>query len=386
MAKPKSQPPKLKSPLRSFLENELSKRAEAEGGFLNLAGAITTAYQAQLVNVKDFEKTYVIHRAKLSELAHGSRDLRLSIEELEALHCYLGQFGLGLDRKPLFSSSTVLQDLAVSRSATFLLGSNMSHEGAYVSHFDMLAMVEIQRALNRLGSPLRLDTFDVHGTTPRSGQPARPWKRVFGRHGPSAICIGSPRANQASEQALCALLEVGKGPTPWARLPFYFVWDQKGSINQEASRLARGVEEVEADHPALAKHLRAGRGWGLVVGDQVFCSDHVTEKSDGQHKLRQSVCSHAVIAAQRQPEGQIWAVAAGLNGTGTYLAAANLPKMRGTLPRSEDPCPQAVLWCVVEGQVDTSAMLGRGQLPAPSETRFVVEPSLWDPGRRQPVT
>ncbi len=132
--------------------------------------------------------------------------------------------------------------------------------------------------------------------------------------------------------------------------------------------------------------MTSGNGGGLVVGDHVYLSEHVTQTTAGHHKLRESVRSHAVIAAQRQREDQVWVVVAGLNGTGTYLAATHLPRMRGTLPRREDPHPKAVIWGVVESKVDNRAMARQGQLPEPKETRFVVEPRLWNPETQEPIT
>lgn len=374
------QPPRLKSPLVSFLAEFLTQRAEAEGGFPPLAGRITSAYLANLVDAGELGKDKVINRQKLTNLAKGDRAVKLSFQELEALHCYLVGFGRGLDQQPLFRLPTIVQALSTSRSATFLLGSHMSDDGSYLSHFDVLAMIEIQRVVNRLGVSVPFDIFDVHGTERKQGEEARPWDRVFHRYGPSAICIASPRANQATEHALRMILGVEKGRTPWGKLPFYFVWSGLGT-NRQRSRFARPVAEIEDEHADLAAHVEQKKGWGLIAGGAKFMSDLSTTRKTGTRRL----LSHGVIAAQRQREGQIWVVVAGLSGPGTYLAARCLEDMRGFLPPKDDPLAQAVLWGVVKGHVTTDPMIEKGQLPLVEEPRFVVGPSLWDPAHKAPA-
>ena len=392
------QPPELKSPLNCLLTTALTRRRVVEGGYPKLAAEITAAYEANLADTADTdeanttETTQLINRQKLARLAEGDRNVSLSIRELEGLNFYLEPFGFGLRDNPLFSLSTPLQALATSKQATFCLGAKMGAEGSTVSHLDMMAMVQIQRSINKLGYALPIDIFDVHGTVRTPGRGRRPWTRVLERQGPSVVCIASPRANQATEVALRDMLSIKTGPTPWNKLPFYFVWKGVGGINKQESHLARPVAEIKREKKGqpefdkLIEHVTNNKGWGLVVGDQVFCSDHLTQKKDGKHKLLKTATSHAVIAVQRQPEGQIWMVVAGLNGTGTYLAASRLHEMRGEVPPLGDPNQHAVLWSVVEGDVTMDSMIGKGELPTLEDAAFVVPPRLWDPKKKIPLT
>ena len=137
--------PKLKDQPVPFFLKTLRGRLDEEGGYLGLAQAITRAYRTNVANPSSFPKRNCIDRRKLRRLIAHERDVSVTLVELEALHSYLATLGVGLTRKPFFTHSSIVQELADLPDATFMLGSSMSQEGPDLSHWDIQAMAWIQR-------------------------------------------------------------------------------------------------------------------------------------------------------------------------------------------------------------------------------------------------
>ena len=150
-------PPKLKDQPKPFFLDVLRRRLFEEGGHRGLAHAITRAFKTNMVNPAAYLKDECIDRRKLKRLLAHERDVVLSLVELESLHAYLATLGLGLTRKPFFTHSSIVQELADLPDATFMLGSRMRQEGPELSHWDIQAMARIQRTVNEYSTT----TFDL---------------------------------------------------------------------------------------------------------------------------------------------------------------------------------------------------------------------------------
>jgi hypothetical protein len=387
--------PKLKDQPKPFFLDILRARVDPEGGHIGLAAAITRAYRANIVNPAAFPKRECIDRRKLRKLIKHDREVTLSLVELEALHAYLAMLGMGLTRKPFFTHSSIVQDLADLPDATFMLGTSMSQEGPDLSHWDIQAMARIQRTVNEF-STTTFDLMEVPRTesddTASAGKKKQKktrnnlaWTEMFGPQATeSMILIGSERSNEGTRVALSTMLGLQPGQAPqWDELPFYFVLFDKKDKRAARSVLSRPLDDLPKQHAQLARDVRKGVGWGLIAGDKKFVSDAATrsETKNGPRFLQDEVLSHGVIAAQRQKSGLIWVIIAGLTGPGTIAAASQLSGMSGALPQTADNHPNAILWGVVETIVDTTGLKQGGQADL-GDPRFVIEPRLWDPRQR----
>lgn len=385
MPKRKRRPPQLKDQPRLAIVKRLAARARALGGFKPLARAITDAY---CKNVSDpgwrLQGEFIIPRLKLSRLAEHDREVNLSFMELEALDIY---FDHDLTRRALFEFPSLVQELAQGSEATFFIPSRFSsEEGPMTSYWDNHGEAEIRRAMNLHEPTIKCNSIYVQRRQEKQGAGLRHWKHLFGKKAPPVlICIGSPRANRATERAFERMFNRRRRTRGgWDKLPFSFVFLNTESDSPD-SKFSRPLDELTETHPDLAAYVRDGKGWVLIAGKDSFCSQATVKRRAGSEtrELENKVHSYGVIAAQRQGE-QLVVVAAGLTGPGSLVAAAGLGTMTANLRQAGDPLEHAVLWAVVEATVNIKRMEDGGP-PQIERLRFAVPPRLWDPRLRQPI-
>ena len=159
-----------------------------------------------------------VDRRKLKNLVEGL-DVSLRISEMKALDAYLGPLGEGLAAKPMFEQSAVLADIAQGTESVFLLGSLPRDDAMRIdiSHWDVRSMMEVLRSLNHYGRT-QIDIEEVV-YRPSEGHAARSVKKDvwFARltsDRASLVCVGSPRANRASEAVLARMFEVSPFVAP----------------------------------------------------------------------------------------------------------------------------------------------------------------------------
>ena len=181
------------------LGRALGERKEKEGSYAALARAITKSNAAASGTDATLEdRSRALDRRKLRAIVEGAPNLVLSLQELRALDCYLERYGEGLAYVPLFEKPDLMQTLAESGRVTFLLGSKPEPEHRYFSHWDVLAMAEIQRGISSSGVSVRFDIQDVllHETLEAATASSKieGWAELLEDRGPSLVCLGSGRS------------------------------------------------------------------------------------------------------------------------------------------------------------------------------------------------
>jgi hypothetical protein len=253
----------------------LAERKDKEGGYSALARAIDRSTSAGLrPDSGEDDRKRGFDRRKLKSIIEADKNLVLTLKELRALDCYLEPYGEGLAYVPLFQKPDLMQTLAESGRVTFLLGSKPEAEGElrHFSHWDVLAMAEIQRAINPSEVSVRFDIQDVPlyedlEVTRESITGPGGWRGLFDDQGPSLVCLGSSRTNPAEEAMLCKIFD--RPPFKDAPLedrrqvPFHFVWNPKLPYVFPSPFHLRS-DDISSDHPDAAKLI--ARGHASAVG------------------------------------------------------------------------------------------------------------------------
>jgi hypothetical protein len=332
------------------LAEVLAARAKQLGGFSALAREIEDANPPESARGEERPKLH-LDRRKLKALAEGQETAVLSIVELRALDRYLDRFGEGLAYKTLFRKPDLMQALGDSGRVTFMLGARREQQQHWerwnISHWDVLAMAEMQRGINAAQSSVRFDIQDVgyegeHESAVVSGQePA--WSLLLDDRGPSVVSLGSNRINPATERMLCTMFGVrpfgaGRGRT----LPFHFAWSSRLPY-VFPSHLHYRPEDIAKRDGTAAKLVEEGEASVLAVGDEVLV-DRVVPRQWGD--------TYGVCIAQRRRRGQVWLVLAGVTGTATFVAAKLANQLATRLHEKRGEQHSDVYWAVVHARTN----------------------------------
>lgn len=273
-----------------------------------------------------------LERRKLRAIlgSDGKRlDVTLRLSELQVLHAYLlagGHGGFG----SVLTGPTLLRSVADRRKVAFIIPSKqLRGQGTTaIIHWDLRAMIEALRALERIDPTINIVIEDVLLREPadavlEGSVSDDSWLDLLtGEDSPSLICIGSPRANHAAELLLAKMYGVLPfSPTSRSTLlPFRFFWQAES----RPSSFTVTEDELKPHRDKLKKFLSGGRCSALLVR----CEDMVEQclVVDRDKKSRQWK-TYGIIAAQRREHGQLWVVAAGLEGPASLGAAKELASL-----------------------------------------------------------
>jgi hypothetical protein len=325
----------------------LSQRLDSVGSYAALARAIALT-QPYNENAPEGEKQRdPIDRRKLARAIEGGDPDSLTLGDLRIIDSYLEVFGEGLAFHPLFEKPALLQSLAESGEVNFLIGSRSEELRQNFSHWDLLGMAEIQRAINGCGANVRFDIREVSEdmNDQRLLHKRVPWRALLQEAGPSLVCLGSCRTIPAAESMARAMF----GGTPFGKdslqkedLPFHFVWSEKPPYLAD-SPFHLVSDEIKDLDPAAAKLVANGEGSALKIGDHVVV-DQVTPQSGG--------VAYGICVAQRRMNGQVWLLVAGIAGVATFVGAKLTNQFTINLPEAIDGSPAPVYWSVIRAKVD----------------------------------
>jgi len=351
-------------PFREALAIALKTERDNCGGALGLSEEISRANGGG-VDLR-------VDRRKLSELIEA-HDVKLSFYELAALDVYLSQRGRGLIT--LLQKPSLLTPLANSGRIAFMLGAKPQpppHETTVMSRWDVLALSNLQRSLDRVTSGVHFeieevllrDELDERARILGSFGQDRWYELIKDPNGPSVVCLGSPRACHAAEYLLCTMFGVPPFRTPTSdtvkSLPFQFV---EGTHVDLPSGLA-------ARSPIVSTKQPNGEKTHTYVGLKV-----------DREYYDLTVSGYGLLAVQRRRNGKIWLVIAGLTGPATYATARILETQAIELPKPIRGEHSDVLWCVVNAVIETR-QVGRGDNREVVSQNVVGSIRSWSP--RQP--
>jgi hypothetical protein len=332
----------------------LAERKAQEGSYSALAKAIDEASASDpRTDPGPGRDRRRFDRRKVKSLIEGDNSVVLALWELRYLDAYLEQYGEGLAYVPIFQKPDLMQTLAASGRVTFLLGSKSGTEREgelrYFSHWDVLAMAEIQRGINASEVGVRIDIQHVMlderlpGSVESSDESG--WEGLMDDRGPSLVCLGSSRTSPATEIMLCRMFgrppNVNAPPDEERPLPFHFVWDTALPYVFPSHFHLRSKELAERD-PDAAGLIDVGEASALVTAEDVFV-DTVHQSNQGD--------TYGVCVAQRRKGGQVWLIAAGVTGAATYVTAKlakNLATRLHEQKRGED---SDIYWAVVRADI-----------------------------------
>jgi hypothetical protein len=333
------------------LAKTLGERLAKEGSYMALAQAISEANGIYTDEDGNRPKD-AVDRRKLKSIVDNDEKLTFSVVELRALDRYLERYGHGLAYSPLFSKPDLLQSLADYGDVTFLLGSKPEEDHFRVnfSHWDVLAMGEIQRSVNAFAPRVFFDIRevrlqpDVDGA--RRSVDESKCAQLLAEDGPSVVSLASSRRNPASDMMLsmmCGCEPFEDVPLTQKRsLPFHLVWPPgRDPVLPSSFHLSSG--DVERYDERAAEIVRNERASALVVGDEVWV-DELTRRGYGP--------TYGVCVAQRRRRGQVWMVLAGLTGPATYAAARLVKKMGTSLQRDDHGGNSPVYYTLIRGNVE----------------------------------
>jgi hypothetical protein len=349
-----------------FLAEALRDRFHAERrSWARLASEITNAHTR--ATQKQPSSREFVDRRKLQAISEGRRFV-LSLEELEALDSYLEPLGLGISTHPILRKPSVIETLADRGRIVFLIGSRSHSHGWNLSLWDVNAMAEIQHAVSRRRPGVTFEIRAVHlkRRTAEARAAAKKLDPLFVDDGPSIVCLGSPRANLASEVMFSRLFDAKPFLSSWGRepaLPFHFVRPRDQNIYRSCIEIdATDVHELShADAPALER----GDKWALRVGDKLHLAD--PKGTEPQMTTR------GVLMAQRQSRGQVWMVLAGLSGPGTLGAAEAVCDVDARLSPRRAGKPSLVVWAPVVAD----ARSGGEESPELDRRELMEGPHRW---------
>jgi hypothetical protein len=359
----------------------LRERKAQEGSYLALEKAIEKANLPDPRANPDREgPKRRIDRRKLKTLIEGDSDVVLSLSELYALDAYLEQYGEGLAYVPIFQKPDLMQTLAASGRVTFLLGSKSGSEREgkprYFSHWDVLAMAELQRGINASEVGVRLDIQDamLEGRLPGlvESPDENGWTGLMEDHGPSLVCLGSSRTSPATELMLCRMFgcpyNVDAPADEERLLPFYFVWGSALTSVFPSYFNLRSKEFAERD-PNAAGLIDAGHASALVTAEEVFVDTvHQTHQGD----------TYGVCVAQRRKGGQVWLIVAGITGAATYVTAKLARNLATRLHEQKPGEDSDIYWAVVRAGVTKDPNLPPGNVRSVTEETIASGLHVWE--------
>jgi hypothetical protein len=351
----------MEQPLfRRRLAEQMKRCAETSGGFL--------ALEEDIQHVLGVDEP-PIKRRQLTKLANGE-DLPLRSSQLESLDQYL-QVRCHTSIGRLYATPSVLQEIAAHGTVGFVLGSQPDKEARRIdlSRWDIRSMRDLLNQLYRLGQPLQIQFEDViyrGHEAEMFRSTAVPKNEVWfhdleSEHGPSVLCLGSPKANHCAEVMLADMLGV-EPFRPWsakAPRPFGFVWangDMRAEEIESCVKLDVTRDELELRTLKGFSHdlLQRLKQWKPTPEHRtpttlaiVFDGKIVEVCRDGE-----SWDSYAIVAARRLGK-RMHVCIAGLTGPATLGAARLLHRFEPKLELELDSplAKPAMAWTVVKVHV-----------------------------------
>lgn len=357
-----------------FLAGALERRFVAEGrSYARLAAEITKAH-AQVTGRKPKVKFFV-DRRKLKQICTGGKFV-LNVTELEALDSYLEPHNLGLSSHPILTRTSILETLAKSEKVVFVLGlrdhGGRGGPGWELSYWDVTAMAELQRQVNRLSTTVQFDIRAVPyiSRAQDAEATARTLEEVFGDKDTSLVILGSPGSNLACERALAPMLglrpfesSLHRKPQP----PFHFARPHEPGEFQSCVFVE--PQDLRDFAPTVVLEVEQEHKWAFRLRDGVWKADPA-----GADPMK----TYGVFCAQRRPKGQVWMVLAGLSGPGTLGAARLVREIDEPLSQPGPGVASQTLWAPVHAK---SGVDDRG-VPTIADSGFLARPEYWSPTGR----
>jgi len=371
------------SPLDSDfrLAGVLAERKDKEGGYAALARAIDESNAAGPKRDSDEgARKFKFDRRKLKSIIEADDNLVLSLKELRALDRYLERYGEGLAYVPLFQKPDLMQTLADSGHVTFLLGSKPERKLRHFSHWDVLAMAELQRGINASEVSVRFDIQDVplheDVSDARDSIEKGQWMELLKDQGPSLVCLGSSRTIPAAEAMLCRMFGCPTfeeaSPDEKGRLPFHFVWDPELEYIFP-SHFHLGRDDLTSRDLEAVGLIKEGDASAVVASGDVLV-DRVFQRRWGD--------TYGVCVAQRRKRGQVWLVLAGITGAATFVAAKLAKNLATRLHEQERGRDSDVYWAVIRAHVPNDESRPLINLRQFAEETIVSGPHVWRPESR----
>lgn len=316
-------------------------------------------------------KCKTVDRRKLKAIAVGA-PFTISTDELIALDNYFSLSGDGLGDRPLFARQSVLEELAKGARIIFLLGAFPRDEEVRndVNLWDVKAFQEVLSGLYRFreGIPNALQDIPFLNAEGVHNQDPAVCGHILHQNRPNACGIGSPRASVATETMLCKMFTINPFTISSEPLPFKFIWPLDDY--REHKRFVSAFEATAEEIAALQGHhwsIKPERRRALVVNGRIY--EVVPERS-------KPWSDYGIIALQRQMDGQIWLVLAGITGPATFACAiACRTRMNIAIPRAGE-APSPVVWALVHATVAEQTQ-GIGDIRRVESVDLVGKPQHW---------
>lgn len=335
-------------PVRFRLGQVLQERMSKEGSFAALARAITLANRDGTSSSRKKPRD-AIDRRKLKSLVEGGKGAVLTFDDLCALDRYLEVFGEGLSSRPILQKPDLMQALASCGRLTFLIGSRPEEDRGVVSHWDVLAMAEIQRelGLSEVGPRLDIQTVpvDLNFEVARKALERHDALGLLDDNGPSLVCLGSARSNLFAELMLCRMFGYaafkGADLPDGANPPFFLAWNP--SLQYLCPSHFHVGPEALMTHSAHDAELVRNNEASILVASGKHYTDRVTPRKWGE--------TYGLCIAQRRPRGQVWLLLLGITGVSTYVAAKHANRLATRLNESPHGQTSDIYWGIVSGKV-----------------------------------
>ena len=279
----------------------------------------------------------------LKRVRDADPSLGITSRAMEIFACYFPELKL----QPAFVTPGLMDGLVGSHRLTFLLGAKPDRVERRndISHWDNLALAEL---LAQCLKATRHHNFSIkhamwRGDITAEAFPQEPWFEELLRADTSVISIGSPVISLSSEWMLAEMFGRQPGDQPdlaaVRRMPFGFAWRPEVVKNFRS-----------AFHVSLPVLQKLDAGFAREVGQNQSAAFWL---EGALHKVpmpRDRWIMHGVIAAQRQPKGNVWLVVSGLSGPATLAAASKVRHIMDELPWSNGQRSPA-LWMPVKAIV-----------------------------------
>jgi hypothetical protein len=346
----------------------LRERLHQERSYLKLEIAIDEAVEAtrQTLPDADHETIRGVDRRKLKRIVEGDPTVVIALAELRGLDSYLSRFAESLAVKPLFEHPHIIELLAHSGDVTFLLGSRPEPDDSFrinVGHSDVAGMNSIQQAIYGYGRVVRMDFTEI-----RTSEPPDVEKDLIelayvdtlmeeGRN--SIVCLGSGRANPATEAMLCEMFSLPTYGVPRKDKkavrppPFHFCWSP-GHSNLLPSHLHMNAEEVTEKDPESGYEMQEHSAAAFEAGGRIIL-DEMTLKS----QRPTGAMTFGLCAAQKRASGRIWLVVAGLTGPATEACSRWIRRMATDIHMYPDGKQSPVFWCFVQANARAEEIDGK---------------------------
>jgi hypothetical protein len=300
-----------------------------------------------------------IDRRKLKRIADAAiknDDVPLSFSELQILDDFLAPRQRALSS--LFKRG-VPDALLEQGNVTIILGSQPRDHPPRIdfSRWDIRGTREVLLALNGTGRAFHFDLEDVifRHDSHREFAPGQDVGRnetwyhlLHSDHGPSTICIGSPKACHASELMLAKMFGVvpfQRWSDPDREAPFLFIWSKDEPHRRFRSAFRMEPAALRRHNPELYRRVMSSNSKQPVSA--VFTGGEFCEVA----RSRTSWDTYALIAVQRQPHNQVWAVIAGLTGPATFGACRLFDSLSADLHANSGVSSHTV-WATVRVRVE----------------------------------